>query len=119
MVNNIYKDIKRITCFIPKGVGLHLVEVLHDEKNIDSTNVHNGRGLRTVESVKNYGAWTEQDVLTVIVDSERADEIFEFIFIKGELNKPGGGFIYQTSLTKASLDSFPPMEDKKNYPLRE
>ncbi len=37
MVNNIYTDIKRITCFIPKGVGLHLVEVLHDEKNIDST----------------------------------------------------------------------------------
>ena len=110
MVNNISTDIKRITCFIPKGVGLHLVEVLHDEKNIDSVNVHTGRGLRTVESVENYGAWTEQDVLTVIVDAERADEIFEFIFFKGELNKPGGGFIYQTSLTKASRDIFPPME---------
>ena len=86
------------------------MEVLHDEKNIDSINVHTGRGLRTVESVENYGAWTEQDVLTVIVDAEQADEICEFIFSKGELNKPGGGFIYQTSLTKASLDTFPPME---------
>ena len=104
MANNIYTDIKRITCFLPKGVGIHLVEVLHDEKNIDSINVH------TVESTENYGAWTEQDVLTVIVDAERADEIFEFIFFKGELDKPGGGFIYQASLIKASLDNSLPME---------
>jgi hypothetical protein len=110
MANNIYTDIKRITCFLPKGTGIHLVELLHDEKNIDSTNVHTGRGLRTVESVQDFGAWTEQDVLTVIVDAKRADEIFEFIFIQGKLNKPGGGFIYQTSLTKASRDIFPPVE---------
>jgi hypothetical protein len=110
MEKNIHIDIKRITCFLPKGLGIHLVEVLHDEKNIDSTNVHTGRGLRTVESVKDYGAWTEQDVLTVLVDSKRADEIFAFIFMKGELNKPGGGFIYQTSLTKASSNIFAPMK---------
>ena len=110
MVNNIYTDIKRITCFLPKGAGIRLVKVLHDEKNIDSTSVHNGRGLRTVVSVKDYRDWSEQDVLTVVVDAERADEIFEFIFFKGEINKPGGGFIYQTSLTKASRDSFAPMK---------
>ena len=111
MANNIYTDIKRITCFLPKGTGIHLVELLHDEKNIDSTNVHTGRGLRTVENVKDYGAWTEQDVLTVVVDAERADEIFAFIFFQGDLNKPGGGFIYQTSLTKASRYSLPRMEN--------
>ncbi|MBC8286593.1 MAG: hypothetical protein H8E42_03870 [Nitrospinae bacterium] len=111
MENKIGTNIKRITCFLPKGAGIRLVEMLHNEKNIDSTNVHTGRGLRTVESVKDYGAWTEQDVLTVIVDSERADEIFSFIFFQGELNKPAGGFIYQTSLTKASRYTLPSMED--------
>jgi hypothetical protein len=110
MANNIYTDIKRITCFLPKGAGIHLVEVLHDEKNIDSTSVHTGRGLRTVASVKDYRGWIEQDVLTVVVDAERADEIFAFIFFKGKLDKPGGGFMYQTSLTKASRDSIPTME---------
>ena len=110
MVNNIYTDIKRITCFLPKGVGVHLVELLHDEKNIDSTSVHTGRGLPTVASLNDYRDWIEQDVLTVLVETERADEIFAFIFFKGELNKPGGGFIYQTSLTKASRDSIPSME---------
>ena len=110
MENNISENIKRITCFLPKGAGIRLVEMLHVEKNIDSTNVHTGRGLRTVESVKDYGAWSEQDVLTVVVDAERVDEIFEFIFFQGELNKPGGGFIYQTSLIKASHYTLPSIE---------
>ncbi len=110
MINHLTKNIKLITCFLPKGEGIKLVEMLHKEKNIDSTNVHTGRGLRTVESVKDYGAWSEQDVLTVIVDSERADEIFSFIFFQGELNKPAGGFIYQTSLTKASQYKLPRVE---------
>jgi hypothetical protein len=110
MENNLSKDIKRITCFLPKGAGIRLVEKLHTEKNIDSTNVHTGRGLRTVESVKDYGAWSEQDVLTVVVDASRADEIFDFIFFQGELNKPAGGFIYQTSLIQASNYTLPDIE---------
>lgn len=111
MENKFGTDIKCITCFLPKGTGIRIVEMLHAEKKIDSTNVHTGRGLRTVESVKDYGAWTEQDVLTVVVDAERADEIFAFIFFQGELNKPGGGFIYQTSLIKSSHYELPHMEE--------
>ena len=111
MENKYGTDEKRITCFLPKGVGIRLVEMLHSEKNIDSTNVHAGRGLPTLENNENYGAWTEQDVLTVIVDATQADEVFEFIFTQGEINKPGGGFIYQTSLTKASYYKLPGMED--------
>ncbi len=110
MENNISKNKKCITCFLPKGTGIRLVEMLHVEKNIDSTNVYTGRGLRTVVNVKDYGAWSEQDVLTVVVDAERADEVFEFIFFQGELNKPGGGFIYQSSLIKASHYTLPGME---------
>ncbi|MBC8282621.1 MAG: hypothetical protein H8E32_02320 [Nitrospinae bacterium] len=101
------KKEKRITCFLPKGVGLKIVEMLHVEKNIDSTNVHSGRGLRTVTSVKDYGAWSEQDILTVIVEEDRAKEIFEYIFFQGELNKPGGGFIYQADIMRATHFSLP------------
>ena len=110
MDNKYGTDEKRITCFLPKGVGIRLVEMLHSEKNIDSANVHAGRGLPTLENAENYGAWTEQDVLTVIVDATQADEIFGFIFSQGEINKPGGGFIYQTSLTKASDYKLPGIE---------
>ena len=80
MGQDIYKKEKRITCFLPKGAGIKIVEMLHVEKHIDSTNVNAGRGLRTVENVSDYGAWSEQDILSVIVDANRAEEIFEFIF---------------------------------------
>ena len=111
MDNKYGTDEKRITCFLPKGVGIRLVEMLHSEKNIDSANVHAGRGLPTLENAENYGAWTEQDVLTVIVDVTQANEVFEFIFSQGEINKPGGGFIYQASLAKASSYQLPGIED--------
>lgn len=62
MENKFDTDVKRITCFLPKGAGIRLIEMLHIEKNIDSTNVHTGRGLRTVESVKDYGAWRKSVV---------------------------------------------------------
>jgi len=110
MENNFGKNIKRITCFLPKGVGVRLVERLHVEKNIDSINVHTGRGLHAVESVKDSGAWSEHDILTVVLDAERAEEIFEFIFFQGELNKPGGGFIYLSPLIKASHYTLPSIE---------
>lgn len=87
--------------------------MLHVKKNIDSTNVHSGRGLRTVESVKEYGAWSEQDILTVIVDADRAKEIFEFIFFQGELNKPGGGFLFQADIQRATTYSLPDIENKE------
>jgi len=104
------KKEKRITCFLPKGVGLKIVEMLHNEKNIDSANVHSGRGLRTVASVKEYGAWSEQDILTVILDADRADEIFEYIFFQGELNKPGGGFIFQADIQRSTPFYLPKIE---------
>ena len=102
MGQDIYKKEKRITCFLPKGAGIKIVEMLHVEKHIDSTNVNAGRGLRTVENVSDYGAWSEQDILSVIVDANRAEEIFEFIFFQGELNKPGGGFIFQADIKRST-----------------
>ena len=107
------KKEKRITCFLPKGAGLKIVEMLHVEKNIDSTNVHTGRGLRTVESVKDYGAWSEQDILTVILDADRAEEIFDFIFFQGELNKPGGGFIFQADIQRSTPFYLPEIKESE------
>ena len=98
------KKEKRITCFLPKGTGVKMVEMLQSEKNIVSTNVHSGRGQRTAET------WNEQDILTVIVDEERAEEIFEYIFFQGKINKPGGGFIFQSDLNRATSFKLPDID---------
>ena len=101
------KKEKRITCYLPKGTGVKMVGILHSEKSIASTNVHSGRGQKTAESGKDYGAWNEQDILTVIVDEDRAEEIFEYIFFQGKLNKPGGGFMFQSDLNRATSFKLP------------
>ena len=95
------KKEKRITCFLPKGTGVKMVEMLQSEKNIVSTNVHSGRGQRTAET------WKEQEILTVIVDADRAEEIFEYIYFEGKLNEPGGGFIFQSDLNRATSFELP------------
>ena len=95
------KKEKRITCFLPKGAGVKMVEMLQSEKNIVSTNVHSGRGQRTTET------WKEQEILTVIVDEDRAEEIFEYIYFQGKLNEPGGGFIFQSDLNRATSFKLP------------
>ena len=95
------KKEKRITCFLPKGTGVKMVEMLQSEKNIVSTNVHSGRGQRTAET------WKEQEILTVIVDADRAEEIFEYIYFQGKLNQPGGGFIFQSDLNRATSFKLP------------
>ena len=104
------KNEKRITCFLTKGAGLKIVGMHHVEKKIDSTNVHTGRGLRTVESVKDYGAWSEQDILTVIVDADRSKEIVDYNIFQGELNKPGGGFIFQADIQRSTSFHLPEIE---------
>ena len=95
------KKEKRITCFLPKGTGVKMVELIQSEKNIVSTNVHSGRGQRTAET------WKEQEILTVIVDADRAEEIFEYIYFQGKLNEPGGGFIFQSDLNRATSFELP------------
>ena len=98
------KKEKRITCFLPKGTGVKMVEMLLSEKNIVSTNVHSGRGQRTAET------WKEQEILTVIVDADRAEEIFEYIYFQGKLNEPGGGFIFQSDLNRATSFKLPDID---------
>ena len=49
----------------------------------------------------------EVDILTVSVSEERADEIFEYIFIKADLYHRSNGFMYQCGLSEATTFQLP------------
>ena len=52
------------------------------EENCDE-HIHRGRGRSTaVTYAVTFGDYVETEVLLVIVDAARADEIFEFIFVQ-------------------------------------
>jgi len=44
----------------------------------------------------------EKEVIIVAVADDQADHIFERMYIAGELDTPGMGFIYMTKLDKAA-----------------
>ena len=70
---------KLITSFLPKGKGLPLIKLLKEETGLSTGNVSSSRGTGT-SSNSDFGDWVEVDVFDVIVDANRADEIFNFIY---------------------------------------
>lgn len=95
---------KLITCLLPKGNALALLKQLKEEKGITRANVNSARGSGMATPVggkKGLGKEVEKDVLTVVVDSQEADDVFEFIYHSAGISRPHGGFMYMTALAAA------------------
>lgn len=97
---------KLITCITSRGKAPDIVRKLYEEKGINTADIHAGRG-------GGRRGRLEVDVLTVVVDMDRADEIFEYIYYEANIGEYHGGFMYQGSLTGAMSFLLPeiPEED--------
>lgn len=95
---------KLITCILPKGKAYALQQALIEEKEIHSVNFHRGRGIGRFArgTSQGIGEQQEKEILEATVTEDVADELFEFMFFKGEMDQPHGGIIYMTSLPKAT-----------------
>ena len=104
---------KRITGIFRKGRAHDIVSLLYEEKGL-AAHVTGGRGSgRTRGSLHGYGAWVEVDIMTVIVEGDRADEIFAYIHEKAGVGEDGGGMLTQAALAKSTIFTLPeiPVED--------
>ena len=81
----------------------------------DSVNVNYARGLGRITPLRHrgLGETTEKAVVTVLVEEERADEVFEFIFYEAEINQPHGGLMFQQPLLANTLFKMPDIEEEK------
>jgi hypothetical protein len=102
---------KLITSFLPKGTGLDLVKSLKNETGISTGNVTSSRGTGS-SGGSNFGDWVEVDVFDVIVEANRADEIFSFIYDKAGIGKGNHGFIIQSNLAKATNFTVPDLPEE-------
>lgn len=93
-------DSKLITCILPKGKSLEVIKKLHEEKGITAINVSNGRGSSAKKG--KIQAEAEVEILTVVIEESRADEIFEFIYYEAEIGGISRGFMYQGRLSTAT-----------------
>lgn len=95
---------KLITCILPNGSGRPVLNALKQEHAIVSANINHARGSGrlTPLAYRGVGEQTEKEVLTVVVDADLADAVFEFIFYEARINRPHGGLMFQSHLHHAS-----------------
>jgi len=108
---------KRIVCVVPETKALPLAAGLHKEKHIESANIHRARGRSTqVQTEHSFGKYAEMEVVTVLVDGDRAEEIFEYLYYEMGLDKERGGFLYQVAAIKSTQYRLPdiPEEEEKS-----
>ena len=114
-MNKFYPPHKLITAILPKGRGKPLVTKLVNELGIQRVNVNFARGVGRITPLRHRGVGetTEKSIITVIIEQERADEVFEFIFYEAEINRPHGGLMYQQPLIAATPFELPDLEEEQ------
>ena len=95
---------KLITCILPHGRALPVLEALKEEFGSLAANIHHARGTGRMTPLawRGAGEATEKDVMSVVVPASRAEEVFAFIYERGGLDQPHGGILYQQSLRKST-----------------
>ena len=100
---------KLITSYLPHGTGVPIIKLLK-QTGICTGNVNSSRGTGSSGGTSDFDNWVEVDVLDVVVNADRADEIFSFIYEKAGIGEGNHGFMIQQSLvgsTKFSLPDLP------------
>ena len=95
---------KLIAAILPKGVALRLIRKLKDEKNINTVTLNYARGTGKLISIQNRKnvVEREQEILTVVVEEQRSEEIFEYIYEHADVNKPHSGLMYMHPLKQST-----------------
>ena len=102
---------KLLTAIMPKGRGVAIVKALHEEKGVNTGSIASGRSLGMVQS-DTYGTWVEVDVLRVVVEAGRADEVFDFIHGRAGIGDAGGGTLLQSAVTQQTRFDLPEMQEE-------
>ena len=107
-----YPAAKIITCILTdEGQDMELLKDLRTEKGILTANTFQCRGfgprLRKKYRLRRQDAGYSVRVVTIVVQEEQADELFEYIYYKVNFDHPCPGLIYQADLLAATSYSLP------------
>ncbi len=106
---------KLISAILPKGVALNVIRKLKEEKNINTVTLNYARGTGKLTAIKYKKSVVqrEQEILTVVVEEERSEEIFEYIYEQADVNKPHGGLMYMHPLMQSTEYLLPDVLEEK------
>lgn len=106
---------KLLTCILDKSpASFELVRDLKDTHQITRANVGSARGTGTGAEGGLITIPQEKHILQIIVDAGQADEIFEWLYGKVDLDERYGAFIYQEDLTSAGDFTVPDAPEEQD-----
>ena len=112
-------DVRLITCIVQRGLGDTIVQAAQEAGAQGATIFYaKGSGVRERLGILGVAVEVEKEVVNIVVSSEQLETVFNNIYLAGQLDTPGMGFMYVTPLEKAA--TYIPEElleqlDKKDY----
>lgn len=95
-------DVSLITASVPSGNADRMVKAAQ-EAGAQGASIHYayGRGVRERLGVWGLAIEAEKEIINLVVSSDQLDRIFEAMYLAGNLDTPGMGFMWVTPLEKA------------------
>jgi hypothetical protein len=112
---NMMTNFKSITLLTQTGVGGEIVHKLF-EAGHRMVDLHHARGSIVGGPLNKKGEPIEgeQEIITCLVESDRANDVFAMIYDWAGLDKPHGGFMYMQDLSGTTVQALPDHIEKTN-----
>lgn len=97
-------DVSLLTCVVQSGFSDKILRAARDVGATAGAISHHARGVGVRERLGLLGVAVEaeKEVISILVSSEQRDLVYDTIYRAAGMDVPGRGFIYLTSLEKAS-----------------
>jgi len=100
------KNYKQITCMVSEHIPLKVMQRLKEEKGIITADKTDARGSSSNSSFE----MKKMQILTVVVEDIKADEIFEYLFHILEIDQPNKGIMLQSKLGRMTEYTLPKID---------
>lgn len=96
-------DVKLITCIVQRGLGDIIVKAARDAGAQGATVFFaKGSGVRERLGVLGVAVEVEKEVVNIVVSAAQMEAVFDNVYLVGQMDTPGMGFMYVTPLEKAA-----------------
>ena len=112
MVSRIFTSSSSEVCgfrIATRVFGLPLCEL-----GVTSAQVHHARGIgKSSKRRRGVSLFAEREVVQALVEAERADEVFEFVYAAAEIGRPHAGMLLMEHVAQGIPLELPDLPDEQ------